>query len=84
MAPDKRQPRADGERARSRILHALADYHRTEHRPPTFAELGTQLGVVRSTIAHHLRTLERQGLVRIEPGSRGVFLTDAGSAAARR
>jgi len=64
---------------RLQILHAIEDYWREHRRPPTIREIGALVGIAApSHVAHHVAILERQGLLRREPGiSRGLTPTRA-------
>ena len=61
---------------RLKILHVIEDYWYEHRRPPTIREICAAVKIdSTSHIAHHLTILERQGLLRREPGSRGITST---------
>ncbi|GAA2684456.1 MULTISPECIES: transcriptional repressor LexA [Actinoplanes] len=62
-----------------RILAAIRDSVRERGFPPTVREIGAAVGLVSpSSVAHHLKVLERHGLLRREPhGSRAVNVRDS-------
>ncbi len=58
------------------ILHVFEDYYYEHGRPPTIREICAAVKInSTSHINYHLRILERQGLLRREPGSRGFMPT---------
>ncbi|MFI1993601.1 transcriptional repressor LexA [Actinoplanes sp. NPDC020271] len=59
-----------------RILSVIRDSVRDRGFPPTVREIGAAVGLVSpSSVAHHLKVLERHGLLRRQPhGSRAVEL----------
>jgi repressor LexA len=69
-----RQERHD---RRAEILHAIENYRHEHGRPPTFREICSLVGVnSTSHVYHHVRELERQGLISREPHrSRGLLPT---------
>ncbi len=69
--------RRPGGGLRPQILHAIEDYWREHRRPPTIREIGALVGIkAPSHVAHHVAILEREGLLRREPGiSRGLMPT---------
>ena len=65
-----------------RVLQAIHDLSEERGVPPTLREVTEATGRrAWSTVAHHVTTLQRLGLVRSYPGQpRGTYLTDAGRA----
>ena len=63
-----------------RILAAIRDSIRDRGYPPTIREIGAAVGLVSpSSVTHHLKALERHGLLHREPhGSRAVDVRTAG------
>lgn len=54
------------------VLEFIRVFHRQKRRGPTFSELKRGLGLHRRGAQHHvLRSLERRGLLRREPGAVG-------------
>lgn len=66
------QPRISAKQ--QRILAVIRDSVRERGFPPTVREIGAAVGLVSpSSVAHHLKVLERHGLLRRKPhGSRAV------------
>ncbi|AEV86437.1 LexA family transcriptional regulator [Actinoplanes sp. SE50] len=62
-----------------RILTVIRDSVRDRGFPPTVREIGAAVGLVSpSSVAHHLKVLERHGLLRRQPnGSRAVDVRTA-------
>jgi repressor LexA len=69
---DESQPRITAKQ--QRILAVIRDSVRERGFPPTVREIGAAVGLVSpSSVAHHLKVLERHGLLRRQPhGSRAV------------
>lgn len=65
-----------------RVLQAIHDLSEERGVPPTLREIAQATGRrAWSTVAHHVTTLQRLGLVRSYPGQpRGTYITDAGRA----
>lgn len=65
-----------------RVLVAIHDLSEARGVPPTLREVTEVTGHrAGSTVAHHVTTLQRLGLVRSYPGQpRGTYITDAGRA----
>lgn len=76
MANAQKRGRA-GEDRRGLILRAIEDYWRENSRPPTIREIGAATDITSpSVVAYHVGVLEREGLLRREPGaSRGLLST---------
>lgn len=74
---DGRTPRRAGEDRRGQILRAIEEYWQEHGRPPTIREISAAVGVTApSVVAYHVGVLERNGLLRREPGaSRGLLST---------
>ncbi|GIF03979.1 transcriptional repressor LexA [Actinoplanes siamensis] len=70
------QPRITAKQ--ERILAVIRDSVRERGFPPTVREIGAAVGLVSpSSVAHHLKVLERHGLLRRQPhGSRAVDVRD--------
>ncbi|NMA28421.1 MAG: hypothetical protein GX934_11735 [Burkholderiales bacterium] len=68
--------------AARRVLVAIHDLSEARGVPPTLREITEVTGRrAWSTVAHHVTTLQRLGLVHSYPGQpRGTYLTDAGRA----
>lgn len=68
--------------ATRRVLQAVYDLSEQRGVPPTLREIAEGTGYrACSTVAHHVTTLHRLGLVHSYPGQpRGTYLTDAGRA----
>jgi len=68
--------------ATRRVLQAIYDLSEQRGVPPTLREITEVTGRrAWSTVAHHVTTLQRLGLVCSHPGMpRGTYLTDAGRA----
>lgn len=68
--------------AARRVLQAIYDLSEALHAPPTLREVTEATGRrAWSTVAYHVATLQRLGLVCSHPGEpRGTYLTDAGRA----
>lgn len=61
---------------RLQILHVIEEYWHEHRRPPTIREICAAVKIdSTSHIAHHVSILEREGLLRREPGSRGLTPT---------
>ncbi|BCY12822.1 transcriptional repressor LexA [Actinoplanes sp. L3-i22] len=73
---DGSQPRITAKQ--QRILAVIRDSVRERGFPPTVREIGAAVGLVSpSSVAHHLKVLERHGLLRRQPnGSRAVDVRD--------
>ncbi|GAA4587672.1 repressor LexA [Actinoplanes octamycinicus] len=71
-AGDEPRPRITAKQ--ERILAVIRDSVRERGFPPTVREIGAAVGLVSpSSVAHHLKVLERHGLLRRQPhGSRAV------------
>jgi repressor LexA len=81
---DEPRPRITAKQ--ERILAVIRDSVRERGFPPTVREIGAAVGLVSpSSVAHHLKVLERHGLLRRQPhGSRAVDVRDpAGPESAR-
>src|SRR5690349_550289 len=72
VGEDEDRPRISAKQ--ERILAAIRDSVRDRGFPPTVREIGAAVGLVSpSSVAHHLKVLERHGLLRRQPnGSRAV------------
>ena len=68
--------------ATRRVLQAIYDLSEQRGVPPTLREIAEVTGRrAWSTVAHHVTTLHRLGLVHSYPGQpRGTYLTEAGRA----
>ena len=85
--PNGRQHRADGEQSRARIVAFIRTYT-AEHgrlnlllKSPSYKEIGAHVGLSAPTVLHHLRILERRGVLVIGTGPRAVtLLEDTGGA----
>lgn len=73
---DRKRGRAGTDR-RGKILQTIEAYLREHSRPPTIREIGAAAGITApSVVAYHVGVLEREGLLRREPGaSRGLLST---------
>jgi len=67
---------ARGDLTRLRTLDALRIYYTTHGRPPTYTELAGEAGLSRARLAGVIGDLVADGLVRVAPGSRGLFPTN--------
>lgn len=83
-SPSHSHPTADGQKRRhagedrrGKILRAVETYRQEHGRPPTIREIGESVGITASSVvAYHVGILERDGLLRREPGaSRGLLST---------
>lgn len=74
---DGRAPARAGADRRSQILRSINTYWQEYGRPPTIREIGAAVGIkAPSVVAYHVGILERDGLLRREPGtSRGLLPT---------
>jgi repressor LexA len=74
------QPRISAKQ--QRILAVIRDSVRERGFPPTVREIGAAVGLVSpSSVAHHLKVLERHGLLRRQPhGSRAVDVREPAAA----
>lgn len=73
---------ARGDLTRLRTLGALRTYIRGHHRPPTYTELAAEAGLSKARLSGVIDDLVADGLVRREPGSRGLFPVDPPGGAA--
>jgi DNA-binding MarR family transcriptional regulator len=69
---------AAADQTRRDILINIADAYDLDGIAPTVQELARTLYLGVTTVRHHLKTLEAQGLVKRWPGQRTLVLTDAG------
>ena len=67
---------ARGDLTRLRTLGALRTHYTTHGRPPTYTELAGETGLSRARLASVIGDLVADGLVRVAPGSRGLFPID--------
>ena len=66
-------------KTRYRILGIIKSYTSEHDRPPTIRDIAGAAGVSVSTVIHHLRHLESEGLIEITPFiSRGIRVTKKG------
>jgi DNA-binding transcriptional ArsR family regulator len=63
---------------RRAILNAIAGYIGAHGWAPTVREIGSGADVAPSTVVHHLRLLERHGLIRAGRGPRMIAVTPVG------
>jgi repressor LexA len=75
MSPGVRRREPD---RRQRILQFIQQYTELHGRPPTIREIQLGLGISSTSIVdHHVRALEREGLIRRHKGiSRGIALVE--------